>query len=367
MAKFKQNFMETLNKSATDSEKLVNGTKGWFSVLTDKLLSDLPERSREIVKKRFGLLGNKKETLEKIGSSYGVTRERVRQIIAEAIKRVSQKKEDDNFKKAEEKIISTIGESNGIIKETEVLEKLAAGNAGERNSISFLAACSKKIAITEEKGSIKKSWLLSDESLKRVKEIEVIAREIFQKERRPLTSKEIAEKIIASKRDLDERQVVNYLGVLSAIEKNIFGKWGLSCWSDINPKGTGERIYLVLKEKNNPLHFSEIARLIDEYGLSKKKAHPQTVHNELIKDERFVLIGRGIYALKEWGYARGTVKEVLEDILRKSGRALSREEILEKVFKIRRIKKSTILINLNNCKIFLREGNFYTIKKENQN
>ena len=112
------------------------------------------------------------------------------------------------------------------------------------------------------------------------------------------------------------------------------------------------------------MHFRDIAKLIDEYGLhgtKKKKSHPQTVHNELIKDQRFVLVGRGIYALSDWGYKRGTVKDVIADILREAGVPLTREDILERVLKIRQVKKSTIVINLNTY--FAREGkNAYTLK-----
>jgi hypothetical protein len=109
-------------------------------------------------------------------------------------------------------------------------------------------------------------------------------------------------------------------------------------------------------------YFREIATLIDSYGLQKKRqSHPQTVHNELIKDKRFVLVGRGIYALSDWGYKRGTVKEVITDILRAAEKPLSREAVLAQVLEIRQVKKSTVIINLNT--FFARIGkNAYTIK-----
>ena len=152
------------------------------------------------------------------------------------------------------------------------------------------------------------------------------------------------------------------LAVSREIKQNVFGKWGLAGWSDIKPRGTREKAYLVLKTADKPLHFREIADLIDSYGLQKKKkSHPQTVHNELIKDKRFVLVGRGIYALSDWGYKRGTVKEVITEILRASDKPLSREEVLEKVLQIRQVKKSTVIINLNT--FFARIGkNAYTVK-----
>ena len=60
-----------------------------------------------------------------------------------------------------------------------------------------------------------------------------------------------------------------------------------------------------------------------------RRTHPQTVNNELIKDPRFVLIGRGLYALSEWGYEPGTVKDVLVQILKDSGKALRKEDVLQ--------------------------------------
>ena len=134
-------------------------------------------------------------------------------------------------------------------------------------------------------------------------------------------------------------------------------------WAEISPKGTREKVYVILKETKKPLHFTEIAELIDTYKLGARKAHPQTVHNELIKDDRFVLIGRGIYALAEWGYCEGTIKEVLKDILAKSKTPLKREDILSEVLKLRKVKKSTVLINLNNEEIFERRNNLYSLRK----
>jgi DNA-directed RNA polymerase delta subunit len=152
------------------------------------------------------------------------------------------------------------------------------------------------------------------------------------------------------------------LEVSEEIKQNVFGKWGLAKWKEISPKGTREKAYLVLKETGKPLHFRDIAKKIDAYHLNKKKTHFQTVHNELIKDNNFVLVGRGIYALVEWGYKKGTVKDVIESILKQSQEPLSREAILEKVLEVRKVKSSTIIINLNNYFSKSEEGK-YALKK----
>jgi hypothetical protein len=125
------------------------------------------------------------------------------------------------------------------------------------------------------------------------------------------------------------------------------------------------------------LHFTEVANLIDEFLSPKKtsefsvvaasataaavplakKTNFQTVHNELIKDARFVLVGRGVYALKEWGYEPGTVKDVISQVLKKAKQPLSQDEVLKRVLSQRLVKESTILLNLGNKKCFLKSEN----------
>ena len=57
------------------------------------------------------------------------------------------------------------------------------------------------------------------------------------------------------------------------------------------------------------------------------------------------MVGRGLYALKEFGYTKGTVAEVIESLLRKKS-PLTKQEIIEGVLKQRHVKKGTISLNL---------------------
>lgn len=334
----------------------------YFFGLVNDLLSDLNLRAQDIIKKRFGLIEEKPHTLERIGIQYNITRERVRQIVTDALKNVSSKEDHTSFQEAERKIFFTIDRNNGIIKESEIVEKINLDGFREANAIKLIVKCSKKIHVIEEKGKISRSWsnfkLLADE----IKKIEKEALELFNREKKLFSDEEISRKITSKTEGLEKEQVLAYLNVLVSIQKNKFGKWGKTHWTEVNPKGTREKIYLILREKKKPLHFTEIAALIDKYNLGKKKAHPQTVHNELIKDSRFVLIGRGIYAMREWGYQEGTIKDVLLDILEKKARPMAKEDIIKEVLKIRKVKKTTIMINLNNSKFFRKVDNLYTVK-----
>jgi DNA-directed RNA polymerase delta subunit len=274
-----------------------------------------------------------------------------------------KKTESPVFRQAEEEIIFTIDQNNGIIGEADVVSKLNLDGHPESNAIRFFAECSKRIIEVSEKDFIEKSWAVSLEAVKSAKNVIIAAEQFLSAKGEVMTDEEIFSGLVREFPDASKKQVLNFLAIASRVKKNKFGKWGMIGWSQINPKGTREKVYLVLKEYGKPLHFSAIAGLIDQYGLGKRTAHPQTVHNELIKDGRFVLIGRGTYALKEWGYFDGTVKDVLKSILEKSAKPLTRGEIMKEVMKMRKVKQATVAINLNDSKVFLKQEDLYSIKK----
>ena len=65
-----------------------------FTVLL-RLLDSIDERDARILRLRFGLEGKEPLTLKEIGEEVGLTRERVRQIQAEALRRLQTQLEDD--------------------------------------------------------------------------------------------------------------------------------------------------------------------------------------------------------------------------------------------------------------------------------
>ncbi|WP_426745233.1 RNA polymerase sigma factor RpoS [Pseudomonas aeruginosa] len=56
----------------------------------DQWLTELTDKQREVVIRRFGLRGHESSTLEEVGQEIGLTRERVRQIQVEALKRLRE-------------------------------------------------------------------------------------------------------------------------------------------------------------------------------------------------------------------------------------------------------------------------------------
>ena len=149
----------------------------------------------------------------------------------------------------------------------------------------------------------------------------------------------------------------NQAAALASVSKQLAtlnGLWGLVSWPMVNPKNIRDKIYVILKENGKHMHFNEIAEAIKKSDFKRKDVTTQAIHNELIKDKRFVLVGRGIYALKEWGYKKGTVADIIADILRKEGGALHRDEIVKRVLQSRYVKETTILLNLQGKPQFKR-------------
>ncbi|MBI4975696.1 hypothetical protein HZC20_03385 [Candidatus Peregrinibacteria bacterium] len=107
----------------------------------------------------------------------------------------------------------------------------------------------------------------------------------------------------------------------------------------------------MLKKEKNPLHFVEIANKISEAGFDKKVVTTQAVHNELIRYDQFVLVGRGLYTLKEFGYTKGTVADIIEILLKKKS-PMTKQDIVDGVLAQRHVKKGTISLNLQKTSQF---------------
>ena len=64
----------------------------------NQLLNNLPEREKRIISSRFGINGENPQTLEQLGFTMGYSKERIRQLQDDAIKKIRQKKELQHFR-----------------------------------------------------------------------------------------------------------------------------------------------------------------------------------------------------------------------------------------------------------------------------
>lgn len=313
----------------------------------EALTSDLPDRSQSILRDRYGIGLKEQKTLESIGQKHGVTRERVRQIVVGGVDSVRQRKNERIYGAADTCIRCAVEDKSGIIMEKDLLSDLSQRQSQDVGAIRFFITCSENLDyLNEKEHPVETTVVLMDLDMAKWEAVHQQAVDFLEAEDQTVVLDAFQEELT----DVSAKEVADYLRVSSEIQENPFGKWGIYSWDDIALKGIREKVYTVLQEGNEPLHFREIAKRIDAYGLSKngRKAHPQTVHNELIKDDRFVLIGRGTYALAAWGYETGTVKDVVTEVLNKEEKPLPKEEIVKRVLAVRKVKPTTVMINLHN-------------------
>jgi len=321
-------------------------------MLVKSLLASVPERARDVLVRRFGLDKVARETLESIGKRAGITRERVRQIESAGLDVVRNSETFAKSKPFFEELREHVLEQGGIVTEEYLLSVLSSTER-EKNRFRFLLVVGSSFFRERETNDFYARWHVD----------QAIADQVHQalsKLYENLSSEEVIPESQLLDRFLEEFKDVNdayrdesilkrWLSLSKHIGKNPLSEWGRTTSHAIRTKGIRDYAYLAVKRAGQPMHFSDVAKAISE--LFSKKAHVATTHNELIKDKRFVLVGRGLYALAEWGYTPGVVRDVIREVLVKEG-PLAKDDILESVCKIRFVKDNTVLVNLNDTHYF---------------
>jgi DNA-directed RNA polymerase delta subunit len=322
----------------------------------NRLLAVLPDRAKAILVSRYGLgKSTEKMTLDAIGKTYGITRERVRQIENYAINNIRKseayKSETAAFKELEN-LIHSLG---GIVVEDDFLGHVSKDIAVQ-NNINFLLVLGESFKKRKEDDDFHHRWHVSEEL---AGQVEASLRKLYDSlsDQDLLPESEMVSKFLTHLEGVSEKYknqevVRRWLGLSKRVGKNAIGEWGVAHSPNIRTKGMRDYAFLVIRKHGSPIHFREVANQITK--VFKKKAHVATTHNELIKDPRFVLVGRGLYALAEWGYMSGVVKDVIRKIIEKNG-PLTKEQIIDKVLKERYVKENTIIVNLQNHKYFKKE------------
>jgi len=323
------------------------------------LLKGLPQRTIGVIERRFGLQTPKesklptgqtgqRETLEAIGQSYDITRERVRQIEEEGFLKIRQKlgEQQEVFQYFEEVLASF-----GDLREEEALLRFL-GREKFQNHVFFLLFNGDSFNRFPEDKDFYSFWAIKKESVNQAKKVVKSTINRFKKEKKIFSLNELLKN-----QKLNKDVFLSYIGISKQIQKNPEEQFGLKDWLEINPRGVKDKAYLVLKREEKPLHFAQVATLIEKLPFPCQKGiHIATVHNELIKDPRFVLVGRGLYALTEWGYTPGVVRDIILKILKESKKPLSKKEILEKVLGQRFVKENTVALNLQDRDYFARDS-----------
>ena len=341
-----------MNQNAEILEKAIDGSL--------KVIEQ--DREKEIISRRFGLTGSR-ETLEQIGEMLSITRERVRQLEKAILIHLQVSAEENQISElapAEKILIRNLTEMGRVAKLDALADKVygRTATALERAGINFIATFSKGLTVIEESDSYNAAIGIAeygDALAIRNRVDEIVG--IIRKNKEPMTLDQLDNLL-----NYEHPDHIKAVASISKLLANLNGVWGLSKWPSVNPRNIRDKIFVILEAHKEPMHFSEIAKEIRESNFKRKNVTVQAIHNELIKDSRFVLIGRGIYALSSWGYKKGTISEIITGILEKAEQPLPREEIVKQVLRVRKVKETTILLNLQNKKLFKKvDRNSYTI------
>ena len=331
--------------------------------VTKKITSHLQDRASDVVMNRFGLTTDaKRKTLEEIGKKYNITRERVRQIEDAALNSIKKSETYKSEQAVFEELKQLINSLGSVVGEQDLLSHVSNDKATQ-NHIHFYLVLGDSFKKHREDEHFHSRWSVDDETASKVHDsLKKLYSGLKDEDLVPET--EMIKKFFDQMKDLSEKYkndeiAQRWLSMSKNISKNPLGEWGKSTSPNIHTRGVKDYAFLVMRKHGSPMHFREVADAITKtFG---RKTHYATCHNELIKDPRFVLVGRGMYALADWGYKTGIARDVIRDILKREG-PLSKEDIVEKVMKERYFKKNTILVNIQNPKYFKKNKNgLYTL------
>ena len=323
--------------------------------ITKKIVSQLADRASDVIMNRFGLTEDgKRKTLEEIGKKYNITRERVRQVEEVAINFI---RKSDAYKREQaifDELKQLIKKLGSIVAEHELLPHISKDKTIQ-NHIHFFLTLGSAFKKHREDDHFHTRYSIDDEIAEKVHDA---LRKLYASlnDEDLVGEAEMINKFFEHMKDValeyrDEEMAKRWLSMSKTVAKNPLGEWGKASSPNIRTRGVKDYAFLVMSRHGSPMHFREVA---DSIGKTfDRKIHYATCHNELIKDPRFVLVGRGMYALAEWGYKKGIAREVIADILKREG-PLGKEDIVLKVNKERYFKKNTILVNLANPKYFMK-------------
>ena len=341
--------------------------------LVNEILEVIPNgRTKEVIVRRFGLGDGRRHTLEAIGRDHDITRERVRQIEENGLSHLKQPEVKEKIQPIFQTLQEHLTEHGELKREDRLYDDLTyicypakeVERMQQTKDFSDLDRCRSAFYLIltlgdnferlPENDNFYSVWTINKDSVKTAKKAVDSLVKYFDTQKQVLSPEQLSSAAKTIFPELSAKAIYSYVDASKRIEQNHLGHFGLVYWPEISPRGVKDKAYIILKNEGKPLHFSQVTEKINKILPSKRLAYVQTVHNELIKDKRFVLVGRGLYALSQWGYEPGTVAETISQILKNDG-PLTKEDIIDKVLQKRFIKANTVLINLQNRKLFAKD------------
>mgnify|MGYP001942482715 CR=1 FL=1 len=333
----------------------------------ENILNSLSQREKDVIQRRVWLNGQR-ETLQNIGSSFSpaITRERVRQIEDSGIKKIGRIIKTTLLTQIQEKSKELLEFHGGVLSKDKlinaIVKELTLDTSVNSGILEVIIQSDFEVKKSKQKLGCKIYFYLPSISKTSIDIVYKAWLKILKKRKDVMDQTALYEQV---QKNIEEDTQITFIdSVLDLFEDIVKGEEsliGLTKWKILNPKTLKDKAIYVMKKDKLPMHFIDISNKITQYLGETVKVN--TIHNELIRNGEFVLIWRGIYALKEWGFIPGTVLDVIVNILEKNGEAMTTEDITKEVLKTRNVKQTTIYMNLQNKEVIQRVGrNYYQLK-----
>lgn len=351
-----------MTTSPVTTTSMKNATQLNLRELLSDLFLVLTKKESEVIARRYALGGYGKQTLEKIGKHFNVTRERIRQIESIALGKLRRTVRTTKLNEINEMAKGILRASGGVLQSNDlisaVLKRLPGTEMVDGAVLRLSFSIDSDMCSEGRSTTLKPFWRLSSVAVEDITTIIDIAVKFLEKRKACMKSAELASSIQAMpafQGRIPTRELILSCMTVDDRLREINDGWGLTEWRFVRPRSIRDKVEIILKKSGTPMHFMDIANAIRNAAFDQKNVTVQAVHNELIRYPQFVLVGRGLYALREWGYEPGTVADVIEKILSERG-PLSKKQIIEEVRKQRSVKVGTISLNLQKMPYFVRVG-----------
>jgi len=342
----------------------------------EKLSPRTKKRDFDILDKRFALIGASNYTLEDLGTYYDLTRERIRQIEARAIKELDQLLRGELRTKGWEiasvlraeymETVDQLRTSSLIVLEEQVDslflskydEQLSPGFRDVFMEVAGFARLPR--SIDGFRGNIKSCWCATDQY--KAKEIPPIFRAldiIFGDPAKPLSLFDLtikAKKAAKAKVSNQSLEIaISACSDLELIDDEVRVKLQ-------SLRSAADKSFRILDASNKPMHYSAITREINLLQKDSAQFRPLkevNVKNQLVADSRFVPVGRsGEWGLSTWkDLSTDTIVDTISHILHKAGAPMKFADIVSAVKQMRPdASKNSVSVYLNQKDAFSRVG-----------
>jgi hypothetical protein len=348
----------------------------------DDMLAGLPERQRNVLADRYGLWDGIAETLQDIGDKLGLTRERIRQIEAKALKRIHRLYAHGKIRTYVCNSIRLHFSSNqpktyGVFTQDEAIAALANGCSSEEAglAVEFLqdivgtqASLFASDLIEPEVGV----YCVDETTARSYLEMLRLIEASLESREKPLTEGLLLKDITSRAGDsLTADQLTlarRVLNVSSRVSRLRNGTIALSQWTEFHIHNAASLTEAALRLLGTPTHFREIAAKVSSVFGEGQALNESTIHQALLTNRKaFVWVKNGTYGLTAWGLKKPPfIKDRLVELLSATGYPLPFWHLEQKVLEVCNCKQESVRMTLDlNPRLFTKfAGDQYGLRQQ---